>query len=637
VGVVAQNIENHSLAALRGALAESGHTSCVVPFGGFATMDAMLDQVMHMKPRVCGISLQTTESMLATLVFARLLRARGYDGTIAVGGHVATLAADEILAAPVGVNVVVELAGEAALVGLARGDDPLTLPGTRTRAGRGLPAVAVRPRAVRRELLNEHLGFGAADLVLSRGCAANCGYCCVAAVSTVAEASGGRRHVVRELEWIAEEIADLTARGVRAFHFMDDNLLPLEPDQAIAWTRDLRAALDARRVPKIAFSLQLRADVVTADLAAALAELGLVRAYIGIDGYTAGQLRAIGRSAPATAGNTAIELLSSRGVFCIANALIVGPTIRYETIVGEIEGLASVRDAPVHLLPIEARPGTIYHRRAMARGLIEGGPLWPVYRFEDERSFLISEVLTSLPSRLAERSVPIALYDLAWALGVARRLAPNADIAAATDTYSAVTAAWNSDQIRVLRAATEAASHGRPAIDVLLEHERPIVRIHDDALLDRCDRALADVERAVSSIHRRRVRAHARGRVLGGIALAMGLASACTPHDRIYVDAAIVDAAPADAAIDAFAPPACADTARTSEWTVTSSETCACADTLVTVTFDANGVITNLAGGSDVTLSPAVEQCLLELFAGYCYPSLAGMTQTFMTCHSWIA
>jgi hypothetical protein len=561
------------------------------------------------------------------------LRARGYAGTIAVGGHVATLAADEILAADAAVDVVVELAGEDAIVGLARGADPLTLPGTRTRSGRGQPAIPVAPRAIRRERLGEHLGFGAADLVMSRGCAASCGYCCVAAVSTATEVAGGKRHTRGDIAWIAGEIAELARRGARAFHFMDDNLLPLDPAEAVAWLGELRSALADRRVPRIAFSLQLRADVVTPALADLLAELGLVRAYIGIDGYTQGQLRAIGRKAPASAGTTAIDLLSARGVLCIANALIVGPTLRYETIVAEIEGLAAVRHAPVHLLPIEARPGTVYHRRAAARGLIEGGPLFPVYRFEDDRSFLISHVLTSLPTRLIERSVPIALYDLAWALGVARRLAPTVDTTSAAETYAAVTAAWNADQLRVLRASVAAAALGRDAIDELIASELAFVRAHDSALLRRCDDAIVDIERALSAIHRRDVRAHTRGRILGGLALTMSLAAACSPSHKATTDAMVVT----DSSIDAL--PACADPGRMSQGIPhdESTQTCACGDVNVTATVDTNGVITALTGDQGAALPADIEQCLLDLFSHYCYPSLAGQTYSFPTCHMWIA
>ena len=636
VGVLAEGVENHSLAVLGEALDAAGLTHRSVPFAGFGGMDRMLREVLALRPRICGVSLQTTEALLASLAFTRLLRVRGYTGTIVVGGHVAALAAEDILGDATGVDVVVELAGEQALVGLARGDAPLALPGTVTRAGRGRPAIPVRPRAIRRERLGEHLGFGAADLVASRGCEAHCGYCCISAASDAAVRTGGARHEGRDVAAIADEIAGLAARGGRAFHVMDDNVLPLAPAAAEAWARDLRAALDARGVPPIAFSLQLRADVVTPGVADALAAAGLVRAYVGIDGYTEGQLRAIGRSAPATAGVAALAELSARGIWCVANALLVGPTIRFETIVAEIEGLAAVRHAPVHLLPIEARPGTVYHRRAAARGLIEGGPLWPVYRFEDPRSFLVGEVITGLPTRLAERSVPIALYDLAWGLGVARRLAPAANVEAAAATYAAVTAAWNADQVRVLRAAVAAAARGREAIAALLAAEQPVVRAHDTALIRACDAALEDVERAVSATLRRPVRAHARGRLLGGIAIAMGLAAACNGgHKTTPVDAAQVDAI-------ADALPACVDPARMAERMpfLDYGPNCTCGETMdmqVQVTFDASGNATAVTGTQGQALPADMATCFLDLLAPYCYPTLAGTTQTVTTCHAWIA
>ncbi len=635
VGVVGPEFENHSLGALRAALNDAGFTSCVVPFAGFAGIEQMVRDVLRIQPRICGVSLQTTESTLAALVFTRLLRDRGFTGMLVLGGHVATLCAEAILSAPAGVDVVIELAGEVALVGLANGLDPLTLPGTRTRRGRGGSPIAVKPQGVRRARLSEHLGFGAADVILSRGCAASCGYCCVAAVSDLAESTGTSRHVVREIAAIADEIAGLAARDARAFHFMDDNVLPLDSAEALGWVRSLREALAARSVPAIAFSLQLRADVVTAALADELVELGLVRAYIGIDGYSAGQLRAIGRSAPASAGNAAISELTRRGVYCVANALLVGPTIRFETVVSEIDALATISGAPVHLLPIEARPGTTYHRRATARGLIEGGPLWPVYRFEDARTFLIAEVVTGLPTRLAERSVPIALYDLAWGLGVAQRLAPQAQVGDAIETYRRVTTAWNADQIRVMRLAAAAAHHGKAAIEELLAREQAFVRAHDDALLRACDGALADVEHAVSSVRPRKVRAQARGRMLGGLALAMGLASACGHEAQRPPDATLADATVL-VEPDVAPPAACVDPSRTSQWSPRERPTCDCGNTQVKITFDANGEITSIAGDT-APLASDVERCLLDLFASYCYPSLAGMTHSFMTCHAWIA
>lgn len=636
VGVQVSGIENHSLAVLGRALDDAGFAHCTISFRGFAGIRDTIADVLRVRPRICGISLQTTESTLAVVAFARLLRAAGYDGTIVVGGHLASLVGDELLATRA-IDVVVELAGEAALVGLARGDDPRALPGTITREGRGLTPVPVTTRAVPRRRPAEHLGFGTADLIVSRGCPAHCSYCCVATVSDAGERAGGPRHIVRDLDLIADEIADATARGVRAFHFMDDNILPLDPDAALRWLVGLRGALARRRVPPIAFSLQLRADVVTPAVADALVDLGLARAYVGIDGYTAGQLRAIGRHAIANAGTQALALLTERGVFCVANALLIGPTIHFETIVREIDGLAAIRHAPVHLLPIEARPGTIYHRRASARGLIEGGPLWPVYRFEDPRSFLIGEVITKLPTRLIERSVPIALYDLAWALGVTRRLAPEVDIHAEADVYARVSEAWNADQIRMLRAAAAAALEGEGAIAQLIASERPVVRAHDDALLHRCDDALAVVEQALSRLHRRPVRAHARGRLLGALAMSMGLAAACSPDQRQPADAAVMQ--PADAPPDAL--PACADQDRMSRYW-DDQATCQCAGTdesnpYLQVVFDENGELVSVASQDGSPLPADIESCILDMLGAYCYPAWAGTTQSVPSCHVWIA
>ena len=634
-GVVVPGVENHSLDVLSRALAQAELAHRVLPFHGFAAMDEMVAEVIAAAPRVCGLSLQTTEAALAVLTFAKLLRRGGYRGTIVVGGHLATLAGDAILGCDA-VDVVVELAGEQALVGLARGEDPHTLPGTRTRSGRGTMPLPVPIQALRRTRLSEHLGFGAADLIISRGCPAHCGYCCVSTVSNTNERAGAGRHLVRDLDAIADEIADVAALGGRAFHFMDDNILPLDPDAALAWVRALHDALATRRVPPIAFSLQLRADVVTPELADALAELGLARAYVGIDGYSAGQLRAIGRHATADAGTRALDLLAARGILCVANALLVGPTIGYDTIVREIDGLARVRHAPVHLLPIEARPGTVYHQRAAARGLIEGGPLWPAYRFDDERSFLIGEVITRLPTRLVERSIPIALYDLAWALGVARRLAPTVDITAGLEIYARVTEAWNADQIRLLRAAASAAPEGRDAIEQLIARELPVVTAHDTALLRACDDALEQVERALSAFTRRPVRAHTRGRLLGSLAFSMGLAAAaCSPNKGASTDASVVDTTSPDA------PWTCADSTHTPSTIGPLTNDCTCitpkATTQVQYTFDGNGLLVSVSDQSGNPLPQNIQQCFLDLVAGYCFPAYAGTVQHSYTCHMWIA
>jgi hypothetical protein len=253
-------------------------------------------------------------------------------------------------------------------------------------------------------------------------------------------------------------------------------------------------------------------------------------------------------------------------------------------------------------------------------------------------SFLVGELITKLPTRLVERSVPIALYDFAWALGVAKRLAPGVDVAAAGQTYARLTEAWNADQIRVLRAAADAARQGRAATDALLAAELPVVRAHDAMLLRACDDALRDVERALSRVHGRQVRAHARGRLLGGLAFSMGLA-ACSPESRPAADASV-----ADATVDGFpdVPFVCADDALVPEsYPMPIHYDCTCLDppmpATVQLAFDERGEIVAVRAGNGDPLPSDIEQCFLDLVKAYCCPSYAGMTLTTSTCHSWIA
>ena len=52
-----------------------------------------------------------------------------------------------------------------------------------------------------------------------------------------------------------------------------DNVLPLDSDDAARFVRELKEALDERRVGRFAFSMQLRADVATPAVVDALVEL----------------------------------------------------------------------------------------------------------------------------------------------------------------------------------------------------------------------------------------------------------------------------------------------------------------------------------------------------------------------------
>jgi hypothetical protein len=642
VGLALPTVENHSLAVLRRAVADAGFHAATLPFSGWRDLDETTRAILDARPRVVGISLQNTEAALASLSLTRILRLRGFRGRIVCGGHFSTLNAEDILRSPAGVDVVVRFAGEAALVGLLRGDDPSTLPGVVFRDGDALRFGAPPqlsdgiPRWARPSRLPQHLGFAAADLVVSRGCAARCAYCCVAGASDLARRQTGDDGYARpSVEHIAEEIAWLWhERSARVFNFMDDNLLPIDPDEAARFVDELGDALARRRVGRRAFSLQLRADVVSDAVADALAALGLVRAYVGIDGYSPSQLRQLGRRAPVDAGPLALDRLADRGVFCLANALLFGPTIRFESIVAELAALDGIRRAPVHLLPIDARAGTRYFDRAQQRGLMEGGFLWRHYRFEDERTARVADVVISMPTRLVERSVPIALYDLGYNLGIARRLQPDADLAWAQSAYTRIADAWNRDQLRLLRAAVAAAPLGAAPVEELKREEAPRVRAHDEALVAECDGLLAAVERAVSTAQRRAVRAHARGQILSSVALAMGLASCRTPP----WPGTAPDAAASVPGPDLAAGPDLSSPCPEGRMPEPDIPMCLCPHGApVRITFDDHGVVASVTAADGSPLPPDVKMCLDDFFKSYCFPSLAGMTKDVLSSHCWVA
>jgi len=665
-GVVLPNVQNHSLAALAGAARAHGFSVAIAPFSGFKDLEAVARRVCAARPRLLGVSIQTTETALASVTLIDLVRARGYDGLIVGGGHFATLNAEALLREVLGIGAVVQFAGEAAFVALlARGlDQPLAgIPGLLARGPgdelrRGAPPLLdLSPRSYAADGVGDaaargpvHLGFGAADVVMSRGCEAHCGYCCVAGISDLAERHG-RRNERRSSHAIIDEIAAaFHDRGTRVFNFMDDNLLPMEPGAARAWIDEIAAGLARRRVGRIAFSLQLRADVCTPEVVTALRELGLVRAYLGIDGFSGRQLVALGRHAPADAGGNALAALDAAGVFTVCNALIIGPTFSFDTVRGEIEALARVRHAPVHLLPIDVRAGSAYFERVHQRGLLEGGTFCWRYRFADARTQLLAEALTGLPTRLEEYSVPVALYDLGYNLGIARRLIPEASLDDARATYADVTARWNADQIRVLRAAAAVAQVGdRAAIRRFISEEQPRVRALDDELRALCESTLRDVERAASRARGAPVRAHARGRLISAFAFSAALA-ACQRPLVTDTDAGVLHGGSDAAAIDASSDGTLVSIDVSSDGTmcVDGSRVAvyedggvnlgfSCGEVQAEVTFDANGVATIVTLVDAGTMSAQALACLTARLSQYCYPSYAGTTQTLISHHYWIA
>jgi hypothetical protein len=379
--------------------------------------------------------------------------------------------------------------------------------------------------------------------------------------------------------------------------------------------------------------------------------------------------------------------LARRGVFAVCNALLIGPTVRFEDLRAETASLAQLRDSPLHLLPIDVRAGTAYFERAARRGLMEGNFLYRKYRFEDRRTEQVARVLLALPTRLEERSVPVALYDVGYNLGIARRLV--SEVRPLVDdlekTYRAIANAWNEDQIRLLQAAMDAAESGAEAVRDLIDREGPAVQVHDRLLLASCDETLDRLERAVATARGSPARAHARGRLLGA-ALSMSVA-ACGGRTSLMASAGdgsvgarapngstaggggvfVADssfgsfgsfggpdssqkgaptqydaAVPTDAACasygdaataDAMPPPGgvCPDGTQPRAAPYDFARSCTLCSSPAYLEFDSNGVLVSVQSES-----AWITNCLQAFLGKSCYPSLACTVQALVG-HCWVA
>ena len=250
---------------------------------------------------------------------------------------------------------------------------------------------------------------------------------------------------------------------------------------------------------------------------------------------------------------------------------------------------------------------------------MEGGFLCRRYRFEDVRTERVGRGDPGVPTRLVERSVPIALYDLGYNLGIARRLFPEVDVGWAAAGYARIAEAWNRDQLRLLRAAARAAQAG--TVEALQREESARVRAHDEALVGECDGLLGSLERALWQRP-----AHRRGHILSSVALAMGLAACRTQPFTLP---------PPDAQVRSDDLAAACPGTRLAEPDIPMC-LCPFAST-VRVTLDGSGVVVSVTAADGSPLPDDVKSCLDEFFKNYCYPSLANTTREVLSSHCWVA
>jgi Radical SAM superfamily len=111
-------------------------------------------------------------------------------------------------------------------------------------------------------------------------CYGDCSYCCIHAYGLVAN---GPRYRQRSPENVADEMQRLFRDGVRLFVFEDDNFLVPSRTANLERCRRLSECVRERGLDSIGFVVKCRPPDVDPELFALLKDMGLVRAYIGIE------------------------------------------------------------------------------------------------------------------------------------------------------------------------------------------------------------------------------------------------------------------------------------------------------------------------------------------------------------------
>lgn len=576
--------ENLGLGILAAVTEQAGHEPAIVPFNSPSEMDARVRRVVADDPDVVGLSIQFQHRAHEFLAFARRLRAAGYRGHVTSGGQFPTLAFREVLEGDHGVDSVVLYDGEQTLVellsalgegrrlgevaGLALlGDDGLAF---RTE-GRALPEdldAIPFPRRYREHA--RHMGVPFVPILGGRGCWGKCSYCSITSFYRDAkEQAGGRLMRMRSPENVAAEMAALWHRegGPCIFCFHDDNFTLPNPERTLERMRAIREALDRRGVGRIGIVGKARPDTLTPELAQGLAELGVVRLYVGVENGSAEGGDNLRRGTQQKHVRQALAACREAGIFNCYNLLIFEP---HATLDHVRDNVAFIRDHaahPVNFCRAEPYFGTPLHLELRELQDLGGSYLGWNYRIEDPAAELLFRVCAAAfrERNFAPDGVANRYMGLGYAGTVLRRFYGDGGADALAREARGLTRRISLDTASHLEAAVRLVERVGTEDRDRLERETALLGL-EIAAADRewhreIDGLYADMNRFVERHAERREEKPRRplGGLAKGIAIGASVAAlgAGCGDDGTVVDPApmdagmVVDPAPGDAGVDA--------------------------------------------------------------------------------------
>lgn len=387
--------ENLALRYLASSLTAAGYGSELVVFNNEADLPRVIDDVLGRRseaPLVVAIQLAFQWRALDMTALAIGLRERGYGGHITTGGHFATFECQNLLRDFPDFDSVCRHEAEETLVELVHaidGGTPLEeVPGLALQRGeagphltpmRRPPELATLPWPDRRGPPSRCLGHAVAPLVGSRGCYAQCSFCCIAAWHE--QTLPGKRYRLRDVEDIADEmVAMQRERDVDVFVFHDDNFFVPSHKKNYERLSALADALEARGIGPFGTVVKARPDDVEPESFRVLRDrLHVLRVYVGIESDADQGLVTLARRVESPQNHAAVRTLRELGIFTSFNLLIFDPDTTLESFETNVEFMAGALDCTFNFCRTELYAGTPLLARMEAEGRTTGDYLFHDY------------------------------------------------------------------------------------------------------------------------------------------------------------------------------------------------------------------------------------------------------------------
>jgi radical SAM superfamily enzyme YgiQ (UPF0313 family) len=408
--------ENLSLRYLAAAARAAGFSCGIHAYDHHGALEEVVSAILASDAIVVGISVPFQTRAPELLGIAAELRNRGYRGHVIVGGHFATFEYEGILRAHPGIDSVARHEGEHTFVEVcelvSRGERVGPIPGLVVRerskrlpiAGRNEKGVAVGPKRPlpeldtlptpdRRGAPHDVLGVPVAPLVGSRGCYADCSFCCIYAYADNAD---GARYRMRSPESIAVEMkAEYEDRGVRLFVFHDDNFFVPSQKKNLARYRRLKELLDEAGMTDIGLVIKCRPNDVDRELFTLLKEMGMIRAYVGIETNSDEGVVSLNRRISSEDNVRAMDLLRELEVYCSFNVLIFDPEATLAGVEANLAFMERFAEIPFNFCRAEVYAGTPLKSRLEKQGRLRGDYLAWNYEMNDPRVELLFRIATT--------------------------------------------------------------------------------------------------------------------------------------------------------------------------------------------------------------------------------------------------